>query len=278
MSASRRSASWPQLVAISLIGLELRAVARIPAASTKALAPIIRSRPRTATLPVPSKPRPQTISTASRCRISAAPIKARPAAAAAWVPLRFLPGFQWRSDRLGARSRPRHRLGPGKAARRSRSSPARPSTSLRTGTACRSRRSCRPTTSRARRWCVPGQHLVIPRYRQTPGANSNLAAEPRYTSSVASVAAPVGPPRSALAAPSGVHVVAPGETLNSIARIYNKPVMVLAKVNNIPPTTMVRVGDRITIPEMRGQQRPTVASAATRCRQRLCRRRRARSR
>jgi murein DD-endopeptidase MepM/ murein hydrolase activator NlpD len=104
----------------------------------------------------------------------------------------------------------------------------------------------------------PGQHLVIPRYHQTPGAAEPV--EPRYTSSVASVAAPVGPPRTALAAPSGVHVVAPGETLNSIARLYNKPVMVLAKVNNIPPTTMVRVGDRITIPDMRDP--PRVASAA----------------
>jgi len=111
----------------------------------------------------------------------------------------------------------------------------------------------------------PGQHLVIPRYRQTPGAipGAPMTAEPRYTSSVAAVAAPVGPPRSALAAPSGVHIVAPGETLNSIARLYNKPVMVLAKVNNIPPTTMVRVGDRITIPDMREQPRlGAVASAA----------------
>ena len=105
----------------------------------------------------------------------------------------------------------------------------------------------------------PGQHLVIPRYRSGPGAS--VAAEPRYTSTVASVAAPVGPPRSALAAPSSVHIVAPGETLNSIARLYNKPVMVLAKVNNIPPTTMVRVGDRIVIPDVREQPR-AVASAA----------------
>jgi murein DD-endopeptidase MepM/ murein hydrolase activator NlpD len=105
----------------------------------------------------------------------------------------------------------------------------------------------------------PGQHLVIPRYRSGPGAS--VAAEPRYTSTVASVAAPVGPPRSALAAPSSVHIVAPGETLNSIARLYNKPVMVLAKVNNIPPTTLVRVGDRIVIPDVRQQPR-AVASAA----------------
>ena len=126
----------------------------------------------------------------------------------------------------------------------------------------------------------PGQHLVIPRYHTTPGCEfcATMPAEPRYTSSVASVAAPVGPPRSALAAPSGVHVVAPGETLNSIARLYNKPVMVLAKVNNIPPTTMVRVGDRITIPEMRGPQRPTGGVGAPSQCQRRCRRHRARSR
>ena len=106
----------------------------------------------------------------------------------------------------------------------------------------------------------PGQHLVIPRYRQTPGAP--LEAEPRYTSSVAAVAAPVGPPRSALAASSSVHIVTPGETLNSIARLYNKPVMVLAKVNNIPPTTMVKVGDRITIPDTREPPRLALAAPA----------------
>jgi murein DD-endopeptidase MepM/ murein hydrolase activator NlpD len=107
----------------------------------------------------------------------------------------------------------------------------------------------------------PGMHLVIPRYHTAPVAAiaAPVSAEPRYTQSVA---APVGPPRTALTAPSSVHVVQPGETLNSIARFYNKPVMVLAKANNIPPTTMVRVGDRITIPDVRQQPRPALASAA----------------
>ena len=110
----------------------------------------------------------------------------------------------------------------------------------------------------------PGMHLVIPRYHTTPGAAAaTMPEEPRYTSSVAAVAAPVGPPRTALAAPSTVHVVAPGETLNSIARLYNKPVMVLAKVNNIPPTTMVRVGDRIVIPDMRQAQRTAPVAPMT---------------
>ena len=107
----------------------------------------------------------------------------------------------------------------------------------------------------------PGTHLVIPRYHTAPVAALSTpvtVAEPRYTSSMA---APVGPPRTALAAPSSVHVVQPGETLNSIARLYNKPVMVIAKVNNIPPSTMVRVGDRIVIPDVRQQPRTSVAAA-----------------
>ena len=44
--------------------------------------------------------------------------------------------------------------------------------------------------------------------------------------------------------------MAPGETLHSIARLYGKPVMVLAKANNIPPDTMVKVGERIIIPDL----------------------------
>ena len=61
-------------------------------------------------------------------------------------------------------------------------------------------------------------------------------------------AAPVGPPRTALTPAASVHVIAPGETLHGIARLYGKPVLMLAKANNIPPDTMVKVGDRITIP------------------------------
>jgi murein DD-endopeptidase MepM/ murein hydrolase activator NlpD len=94
----------------------------------------------------------------------------------------------------------------------------------------------------------PGQRLVIPRRR---GPATALAAPPTRVASSASAMpspAPVGPPRTALAPGSTVHVVAPGETLHSIARHYGKPVLVLAKANNIAPDTMVRVGERITIP------------------------------
>jgi murein DD-endopeptidase MepM/ murein hydrolase activator NlpD len=106
----------------------------------------------------------------------------------------------------------------------------------------------------------PGQHLVIPRRR---GPATALAAPPtRVASSAAAMPspAPVGPPRNALAAGASVHVVAPGETLHSIARHYGKPVLVLAKANNIAPDTMVRVGERITIPG--GASTPVAAASA----------------
>lgn len=97
----------------------------------------------------------------------------------------------------------------------------------------------------------PGQHIVIPRLR-----SSSIAYMPP-ASRVATVpsAAPVGPARTALAPHSSVHVVVPGETLNSIARLYGKSVMVLARTNNLAPDTMVRVGQRIVIPDVRSKPR-----------------------
>ncbi len=96
----------------------------------------------------------------------------------------------------------------------------------------------------------PGQHLVIPRLK-------TAYAQPPRAATPATVMPPVGPvgaPKTALAPASGVHVVAPGETLRSIARLYGKPVMVLAKANNIPPDTMVRVGERLAIPGVQPAQ------------------------
>ncbi len=45
-----------------------------------------------------------------------------------------------------------------------------------------------------------------------------------------------------------VHVIAPGETLMKLSRQYGKSLSEIAKANNIPPHTMVKVGDRIIIP------------------------------
>jgi murein DD-endopeptidase MepM/ murein hydrolase activator NlpD len=56
-----------------------------------------------------------------------------------------------------------------------------------------------------------------------------------------------------------VHIVAPGETLNSIARLYGKPVSVLARANKISPYTMVRVGERIIVPDAGAKQRAEAA-------------------
>ena len=109
----------------------------------------------------------------------------------------------------------------------------------------------------------PGQHLVIP-HRRGPGIALCRAPQTRIASAAPTVpsAAPVGPPRTALAPTAAVHVVAPGETLHSIARLYGKPVLVLAKANNIPPDTLVKIGERIVIPEAGAGPRPVSASTA----------------
>ena len=107
----------------------------------------------------------------------------------------------------------------------------------------------------------PGQHMVIPHRR---GPATALSAPPTRVASTAAAVpapAPVGPPRTALAPASSVHVVAPGETLHSIARHYGKPVLMLAKANNIPPDTMLKVGDRITSRRQR-QSSPPPSPAA----------------
>jgi murein DD-endopeptidase MepM/ murein hydrolase activator NlpD len=57
-----------------------------------------------------------------------------------------------------------------------------------------------------------------------------------------------------------VHVVAPGETLSKISRLYGKPVGEIAKANNIRPTATLKIGDRLTIPGVRtSAAKPKVA-------------------
>jgi murein DD-endopeptidase MepM/ murein hydrolase activator NlpD len=94
----------------------------------------------------------------------------------------------------------------------------------------------------------PGQHLVIPR-RKGPAAAALSAPQTRIASTAPTLSAgPVGPPHTVLAPTAGAHTVAPGETLHSIARQYGTSALALAKANNIPPDTMVKVGERIVIP------------------------------
>jgi murein DD-endopeptidase MepM/ murein hydrolase activator NlpD len=83
----------------------------------------------------------------------------------------------------------------------------------------------------------PGQRLVIPRYH--PGSE---------------------PPRVAGVPPvSGTHVVNAGETLMTIAHRYHKPRVAIAKANGLPLDAKLRVGQRLTIPGLKG---PVAAAPA----------------
>jgi murein DD-endopeptidase MepM/ murein hydrolase activator NlpD len=86
----------------------------------------------------------------------------------------------------------------------------------------------------------PGQRLVIPRYNAPPAP---VAAAP-----ASRPPAPARAPVSSPAGASGVHVVAAGDTLSRIARLYHKPVGEIAKANNLPASATLNVGDRLVIP------------------------------
>jgi murein DD-endopeptidase MepM/ murein hydrolase activator NlpD len=101
----------------------------------------------------------------------------------------------------------------------------------------------------------PGQHLVIPRYR----APSLAYAPPttRITTTVPAVPplAPAVRPRATLPPSAAVHVVERGETLHSIARLYGKSDLVVAKANDIRPDAPMHAGERIIIPDAREKER-----------------------
>jgi murein DD-endopeptidase MepM/ murein hydrolase activator NlpD len=118
-----------------------------------------------------------------------------------------------------------------------------------------------------------GQRLVIPRYIPSLAAPATVptmtrAAEPAapklattyapaYTAPASGSAHAAGPVNS------GVHVVAPGDTLTRIAHQYGKSVADIAKANNIPPNGKITVGDRLSIPGARvGSAKPDVEQAA----------------
>jgi murein DD-endopeptidase MepM/ murein hydrolase activator NlpD len=105
-----------------------------------------------------------------------------------------------------------------------------------------------------------GQKIVIPRYNQGQAPAAVASAPPRLVSPPPAAA----PPAAAKAPANGnayVHVVAPGETLTSIARKYRKPLVMVASANNIPPHTMVKMGDRIVIPGRTATAAPPPAAA-----------------
>ncbi|MGB6510709.1 MAG: LysM peptidoglycan-binding domain-containing protein, partial [Xanthobacteraceae bacterium] len=256
MCAARRSAPWPQLVAISLIGI---AVASCSADSGRFNEGFGPSRP---------------YSSSSRSDVTGSIPQTAPAS---HIDSRPLPNLASADNGASGGGRGMGSYQPaGDVTGSVAASPPPPSWSWDGGTAVTVRPG-QTVESIAREHGVPvaalreanhmtgsvsvypGEHLVIPRYR--PATVAALPPQTRIASSPPPVAASYVPPRGGMVAPSGMHVVAPGETLNSIARLYGKPVMVIARANNIPPDTMVRVGEHIVIPEM-GEHPAPVAPRA----------------
>jgi murein DD-endopeptidase MepM/ murein hydrolase activator NlpD len=78
----------------------------------------------------------------------------------------------------------------------------------------------------------PGEREAIPRYKRGTGAHT-----------AANV--PTGPARA------GVHVVAAGDSLSSLAHLYHRPRAAIAKANHIAPNAKIRTGQRLIIPGAR---------------------------
>src|SRR4051794_16093288 len=95
---------------------------------------------------------------------------------------------------------------------------------------------------------VQGAPIGSVQNQPLPDSSPNsLPPPPRvHRSSTGSMPAP----QAGLSRPAagGVHVVAPSETLSSIARLYGKSRIEIAKANSIKPDTSVRIGQRLTIP------------------------------
>jgi murein DD-endopeptidase MepM/ murein hydrolase activator NlpD len=91
-----------------------------------------------------------------------------------------------------------------------------------------------------------------------PAPPSTAAAQPTETGlATTGGTAPrrvAGNQPTAAAGGNLVHVVAPGETLMKLSRHYHKSLSEIARANSIAANTLVKVGDRIVIPGVRGAQ------------------------
>jgi murein DD-endopeptidase MepM/ murein hydrolase activator NlpD len=90
----------------------------------------------------------------------------------------------------------------------------------------------------------PGQRLVIPHYRQA-------LASPASIPPSRAVASRPAEGKAEDSHGSGVHVVAQGDTLSKISKLYGKSVKEIARANNIEPTATLHIGERLTIPGVR---------------------------
>src|ERR1700680_4969126 len=80
-----------------------------------------------------------------------------------------------------------------------------------------------------------GQRLIIPRHHSV-------------TRPLAAASSARGGGSHGRSAPGGMHVVAPGETLSSVAHRYGHSRSAIAKANDITPDTKLRIGQQLTIP------------------------------
>ncbi|MGH6770740.1 MAG: peptidoglycan DD-metalloendopeptidase family protein [Xanthobacteraceae bacterium] len=84
-----------------------------------------------------------------------------------------------------------------------------------------------------------------------PAVTGTVQSRPPQTApAVASPVVRQAPSRAASRPASGqhVHVVAPGDTLYKISRMYKKPLVEIARANNIAPHSKLNIGDRLVIP------------------------------
>lgn len=93
----------------------------------------------------------------------------------------------------------------------------------------------------------PGQKLVIPRYSATATPAQTAAQPVQQPQQIAHMQAQSKPNEN-------VHVVEAGESMLGIARRHHVSVISLAKANNIPSSTVLKIGDRLTIPGKPQQQ------------------------
>ncbi len=97
-----------------------------------------------------------------------------------------------------------------------------------------------------------GQQLVIPRYQSNASPVATTGAPATRVAAPVTPAAPARPVVAAAPAGNpGVHVVAQGETLSKIARLYGKSVVEIAKANSLQPNSALRIGERLVIPGVR---------------------------
>jgi len=95
----------------------------------------------------------------------------------------------------------------------------------------------------------PGQQIVIPGHPATAvAAAGSAAAVPRQASPRTPAFTRVVPAAPAAGSGEGIHVVAAGETLSSIAHHYRRSRTAIAKANNIEPDAKLHIAQRLVIP------------------------------